>query len=256
MLLLVLTTIKGPLDLDISNRLHLGKSLAAPKIPIDWTKLQAALTAQHRLQDQRRLEFSTSFSFASHAILLSGEVYPNRGWCHANLNRFGLKIGHLNIRSLPKHLGELKILLKNNPFHIMCLNETWLNSSGTDTELQIEGYSLVRADGPGNQRGGGTAISFRTELMGRQWLDLSSNELEELWLELRFPNNYKTLIGCSYGPPNPDLTYFKTNLEKVLETISSERARVTSGGDINVDIKRKRLALQAGSFNQLFNLYQ
>lgn len=32
----------------------------------------------------------------------------------------------------------------------MCLNETWLNSSGTDTELQIEGYSLVRADGPGN----------------------------------------------------------------------------------------------------------
>lgn len=46
---------------------------------------------------------------------------------------------------------------------------------------------------------------------------------------------------------------FKTNLEKVLETISSERDRATLVGDLNVDMKGKRLTPQARSLNQLFN---
>lgn len=93
--------------------------------------------------------------------------------------------------------------------------------------------------------------------MDHQRLDLSSNELEPVWLELRFPNNSKTLIGSIYRPPNTDLDVFKTNLEKVLETISSERARATLVGDLNVHMKRKRLTPQARSLNQLFKfLYQ
>ena len=60
---------------------------------------------------------------------------------------------------------------------------------------------------------------------------------------MRFPNNSKTLIGSIYRPPNTDLDDFKTNLEKVLETISSERARATLVGDLNV----------TEAFSQLFN---
>lgn len=145
-----------------------------------------------------------------------------------------MKVGHLNIRSLPKHLDELKILLQDNPLDIICLNETWLNPSWTDSELQVEGYNLIRADRTGNQRGSGTANYFSTELIGHPRLHLISNELEAVWLDLRFPNNSKTLIGSIYRPPNTDLDDFKTNLEKVLETISSERARATLVGDLNV----------------------
>ena len=60
----------------------------------------------------------------------------------------------------------------------MCLNETWLKSSWTDSELQIEGYNLIWNDRPNSKRGGGTAIYFSTELMGRHRPDLSTSEFE------------------------------------------------------------------------------
>lgn len=63
------------------------------------------------------------------------------------------------------------------------MKPTWLNSSWTDSELQIDGYNLIRIDRPDNHRGGGTGIYFSNELMGRHRLDLNSNELEAVWLE-------------------------------------------------------------------------
>ena len=89
MLLLVLTTMKGPLtrktqDLDTSNRFRLGKSLAAPKIPKDWTKLQARSrlskpTPPPRAKAFKVLKVIQFCSIASLAILLSGDVCPNHG---------------------------------------------------------------------------------------------------------------------------------------------------------------------------------
>ena len=189
-------------------------------------------------------------------VLLSGDVCPNPGWSYANLNRPGLKIGHLNICSLPKHMDELKILLYDNPFHIMCLNETWLNSSWTDSELQTEGYNLIRNYRPDSQCGGGTAIYFSTELTGRHRPDLSTSEPEAVRLELRSPNNSRTLICSIYRPPNNDLEVFKTNIEGVLDKISTERANIILAGDLNEDMKGKRLTTQAKGLNQLFNIYQ
>lgn len=135
MLLLVVTAIRGPLtkisqDYVITNRFHLGQSLAAPKIPQDPTGLQTrshhGSLSSTRTKALNILKTIHYCSIASLMVLFSGDVCPNPGWCHANLNRPGLKIGHLNIRSLPKHIDELKILLHDNPFHITCLNETYL----------------------------------------------------------------------------------------------------------------------------------
>ena len=136
------------------------------------------------------------------------------------------------------------------------LNETWLNSSWTDSELQIEGYNLIRNDRPDSQRGGGTAIYFSTELTGRHRPDLSTSELEAVWLELRSPNNSRTLICSIYRPPNNDLEVFKTNIEGVLDKISTERANVILAGDVNEDMKGKRLTTQAKGLNHPFNIYQ
>ena len=72
---------------------------------------------------------------AAYLVLLSGDAMINPGPSHYTgdvptfLQKPGLKTAHLNIRSLPKHLDELKILLLDHPFDIICLNETWLNSS-------------------------------------------------------------------------------------------------------------------------------
>ena len=196
MLLLVVIAIRGPLtsisqNYDISNRFHLGQSLAAPKVPKDPSGQQVRShcgnLSSTRAKVSNNLKTIHYCSIASLMVLLSGDVCPNPGWSYENLNRPGLKIGHLNIRSLPKHMDELKIPLHDNPFHVMYLNETWLNSSWTDSELQIEGYNLIQNDWPDSRRGGGTAIYFSTELTGRHRPGLSTSELEAVWLELRSP---------------------------------------------------------------------
>lgn len=261
-LLLVVTAIRGPItrisqDYHYANRFHLGQNLAAPKVPKDPTGLQShrESSSSTRVKALNILRTIHYCSIASLMVLLSGDVCPNPGWCHANLNTPGLKIGHLNIRSLPKHIDELKILLLDNPFHIMCLNETWLNSSWTDSELHIEGYNLIRNDRPDSQRGG-TAIYFSKELMGRHRPDLNSSELEAVWLEVLSPNKSRTLICSIYQPPDTGLDDFKTNIEGVMDKVSMESASVILTGDLNIDMKGKHLTTQAKGLNQLFNIYQ
>ena len=93
-------------------------------------------------------------------LLAAGDISPNPGWTYSSLNSAVLKVGHLNIRSLPKHLDELKIFLQDNPFDILCLSETWFNETWTDTELYVDGYNIVRKDRAGAQRGRGAAIYY------------------------------------------------------------------------------------------------
>ena len=53
------------------------------------------------------------------------------------------------------------MLLHDNLFDIVCLNETWLNLSWNDSELNIEGYNLIRFDRTSLQRGGGARLYHR-----------------------------------------------------------------------------------------------
>ena len=56
--------------------------------------------------------------------LVSGDLSPNTGWTYSAFSKNGLKLAHLNVRNLPKHLDEFKILMNDNPLDIVCLNET------------------------------------------------------------------------------------------------------------------------------------
>ena len=50
---------------------------------------------------------------------------------HPKLKDF--KIGHLNITSLTKHIEELRIIIHENSFEILCINEWRLDNSIYDT---------------------------------------------------------------------------------------------------------------------------
>ena len=63
---------------------------------------------------------------------------------------------HFNARSLLPKLDNLKLeCIVSNP-HIVCISETWLDSTITDNELTINNYNLVRLDR--NRHGGGIAV--------------------------------------------------------------------------------------------------
>ncbi len=51
----------------------------------------------------------------------------------------GFKIGQLNITSLVKHVEELRIFIHEPPIDILCLNETRLDNSISNSEVEIRG---------------------------------------------------------------------------------------------------------------------
>ena len=155
-------------------------------------------------------------------ISLSGDVATNPGWCDPRLSKPGLKIGHLNVRSLPKYLDELKILLHENPFDVLCLNETWLNCPWRDAELAIERYSFVRNDRKNEWRGGGTAIYYKSDIIARRKADLYPSEIET--------NKHQILISSLYRPPNADIKNFNTNLENLFDNVCSDKEILVLGG--------------------------
>ena len=69
----------------------------------------------------------------------------------------GLRIIHLNCRSIPKYLDELRILITSSDAHVVSFNETRLCPSISDSEVTIPGYSLIRSDR--DRDGGGVLLA-------------------------------------------------------------------------------------------------
>jgi hypothetical protein len=58
-----------------------------------------------------------------------------------------LKIASLNIYSLLKHIDELCVLQANSSIDILAINESRVDDSIPDNEINIVGYIMVRNDG-------------------------------------------------------------------------------------------------------------
>ena len=58
----------------------------------------------------------------------------------------GFKLASLNITSLPKHIDELRVLLADRPVDVLSINETRLDNSVADSDVNIPGYEIIRRD--------------------------------------------------------------------------------------------------------------
>jgi hypothetical protein len=98
------------------------------------------------------------------------------------------KLVHLNIRSLRNtaHLTQLKEFLSKTKTEALTLSETWLNTTITNAEIFIEGYTLYRQDRL-NKRGGGVCAYIRNDIKVSKLKEISSvseNYFHQLWLML------------------------------------------------------------------------
>ena len=76
--------------------------------------------------------------------------------CSNNLPRKGTIIAHLNIRSLLPKIEEIHELLLNSSIKVLSINETFLDSTISDSEVSIPNYHLYRNDVSRNS--GGIAV--------------------------------------------------------------------------------------------------
>ena len=101
-------------------------------------------------------------------VLQSGDIENNPGpavntfksltVCHWNLNSIWVE-NFLKLRLLEGYLAVHK-------FHIICLSETFLDSSISDYDpgLDLDGYNLLGCDHPSNSNRGGVCIYYKYHL--------------------------------------------------------------------------------------------
>ena len=122
---------------------------------------------------------------------------------YSNVFRHGLAIACLNINSLLAHIDDLKIFMVNCKIDILCINETKLDSSVSNSEIYLSGYDVVRLDRNVNGRnGGGVCIYIRSNLNFRIRKDLANKDLEFLLVEISKPRSKPFLVDTWYRPPS------------------------------------------------------
>ena len=106
---------------------------------------------------------------------------------------------YLNVNSLLTKIDELRDITKHIKPAILGITESKLDSSVTNAEVNINGYSIIRNDR--NRNGGGVACYIRNDLCFNI-KNIFSNSIEHVFFEILMPKVKPITIGIFYIPPN------------------------------------------------------
>ena len=130
----------------------------------------------------------------------------------------GFKIAHVNIQSLRYKVDDIRILLNDNNFDVLCLTETWLDNNIDDNEIKIDGYNINRLDRTDKQHGG-ILFYVKDGIIFKENLNLNSTyKIEALWIELNLPHTKPILVGTVYRPPDSKVEYLD-NLDSIFQVL-------------------------------------
>ena len=146
----------------------------------------------------------------------------------------GVKIAHLNMRSVRNKIDELRLFLKNNPYTIFTMSETWLDDDFPTGYLYIEDYDFERKDRI-NKSGGGVGAYISTKIRYKRRTDLENEALELMWLEIQPINCKPYLLGIVYRPPNSSVNFFEA-LEQNIENVNVYSDKIILTGDMNCNM--------------------
>ena len=125
--------------------------------------------------------------------------------------------------------------MSKNPFDIICLNETFCDSSVSDEELSLPEYTIVRRDR--NRHGGGVAMYIRNNLTFIRRNDLEADDVECLWVELKCKLRQPVLISSIYRPPSSSVD-FLDKINYIIDRASCECKEMIVLGDFNFDVSQ------------------
>lgn len=148
----------------------------------------------------------------------------------------GLHFMHLNARSILPKIDEIRQLISKTKVGVFCISESWLDSSVSDFEIEIENYSLLRKDR--NRNGGGVCVYIRLDLHFSFRPDLVNDNAEILMIDICLPRTKPILLGVCYRAPQHNSFY--DHLENVLlncpKLMKNECILI---GDFNTDALKK-----------------
>lgn len=147
-------------------------------------------------------------------------------------NFSGIKIAHSNVNSLRHKVDYITSELSD--YDIICISESKLNDSISDSSISIDGYRQpLRKDRPINN-GGGLVIYMKNNIHYKRRSDLELPNIETIWVEINALNR-KFLLGLFYRPPNSSVDFW-FSLENILENAVDHNLDLIILGDFNYDI--------------------
>lgn len=169
-------------------------------------------------------------------------------------NLKGSTIGQLNIASLTEHIEELRIFINKTPFDVLCINETKLDQTIKNSEVEIYGYDQIRHDR--NRHGGGIAIYIRNVIPYSERNSLIPDNVEAICLEIKKPNTKPILTSTWYRPPNSN-TELLDRFELFLQNIDNENKETIITGDFYLDLlPKENKGSSTRRFLELLTTYQ
>lgn len=170
--------------------------------------------------------------------------------------RPGLKICHVNIRSLNSSFHDFCLFIQQNNYTFVDITETWLSEDCSDSLYAIPNYTLVRKD-RNYSRGGGVCWYIHNKYAYKVVVieHPCSPRLEQLWIIVSIKNESYGL-GVVYIPPGQDLSLLE-DLDASLTQINSAVDKVVMVGDLNIDLL-KTTKHSTGLLNimEIYNLDQ
>ena len=145
----------------------------------------------------------------------------------------GFKIGMLNIVSLPKYIDEIRILLADQYFDVLALNETRLNENISSQDMFIHNYDFIRADC--SRSGGGVCLYVKNSINYLNRNDLVKDNLEALCIEILKRSSAPFIVGTIYRPPSAFVDSF-SNIEQLVKSIDDENKEFYLLGDLNANM--------------------
>ena len=176
---------------------------------------------------------------------------------HASRNKLLLTILYFNVRSLIPKIDNLRILCSIYSPDVICVVESWLDTDIDDSEISIQGYSVIRLD---RSRHGGGVLIYVNCLFFYSLLFKGAADFECIVLSLSCSVHHKSspdvTITLFYRPPNscPSL------LDSLFTTLCNLNVSLFSNfillGDFNIDYfcTRSLLFSKLSSVTSSFNL--
>nr|CAI5853738.1 unnamed protein product [Callosobruchus analis] len=116
---------------------------------------------------------------------------------------------------------------------IVAVSETWLQGEIQDSEIHIDGYTVIRQDRSG--RGGGVAIYIKQNLKYLV-INLDVRNFEILAIRLNL-NNRNIIFATIYRPPGyTNIRNFLDEFDEIVSSFSMECDHLIITGDFNINM--------------------
>ena len=156
----------------------------------------------------------------------------------------GLRIGAINVCSMPNKLDDVSVLLHNNDkhIHVLGISESRLTKVIPDEQFSMNNYTLLRSDVVSNSvhrmARVGLAVYIHHDISFKRRSDLEHPQIECIWPKIN-DRNSSYLVGQIYRHPESNSSWFEAFTD-MMDNVSMQNMNIILLGDLNINMLQKQ----------------